>query len=111
MAHKPVPAKRPARARKPAPAPAAPAVTAAAPAAEPAAPKTGLELLTDSVTKMGIIIGAVFTLNTSISSCSEADMQRAARYNTAVANEEAYWKGLYEAYGNAMKKDVDADER
>ncbi len=57
-----------------------------------------LEDTKNNIGKIGAIIAAIVAMNTGITSCTNADIERMSRFRAAVAQEEAFTKGLLDQY-------------
>jgi hypothetical protein len=59
---------------------------------------SALDGVASQLTRLGLIVSAVIGFNTAVDGCVKVDEERGERFAQAVNAEQAYWKGLFDAY-------------
>ncbi|WP_332774261.1 hypothetical protein [Phenylobacterium sp.] len=69
-----------------------------------------VEAIQKSVTAVTLVVGAVVSLNTFLTSCTAQKITDYGDFRKAVAAEETYWKGLYADYETTFAGDYKTDQ-
>lgn len=69
-----------------------------------------MALVQDRLTQVGALITALLAVNTGLTSCADNNIQRYKAFDEAYHAEEAFWRGLYKDYLEAIDASQDGQD-